>query len=127
MRLGRILRNAHVRHWTREIIVIGVLVTLGIGNLAQDLDWAKKRREARAALQRELVPIDDASAERVLADCVGRRLDQLEAVLDRASVTGRPATIRARTGPVQRAIRTSPVFTATGPPSPVPATVRSWK
>lgn len=102
MRLNKLLNDQRLRTWAREIvvIVIGVLIALWIGNVAQDLDWAKKRREARASLERELAVVDYASAERIhLARCVGRRLDQIDAILQGAARSGRLPPVSGVRGP----------------------------
>ncbi len=77
-----------VREFLKEylIIVIGVLTALGAEQVAERLQWAHEVRTARAEIAREMSWTDRHFAFRVAAEpCIARRLDALEAVIEKAA------------------------------------------
>jgi hypothetical protein len=72
------------------IIVVGVLIALAFEAALEDLKWRAKVGEARTELRHEvghnLALLKDRISQR---QCVDRRLDELGALLARASSTGR--------------------------------------
>lgn len=92
-----------LREFLKEygIIVLGVLTALGAEQFAASLDWRAKLKETREALSDELAEDLAKSQVRVeLAPCVDRRLDDLAAIVDKATSTGRlPALPKPRQPP----------------------------
>lgn len=71
-------------------IVLGVLIALGIGEIADDIRWRFKVRDAETAMRAELGAIRRTLNERLAAnDCIMRRLDAIGGVL-RAAGAGQP-------------------------------------
>jgi hypothetical protein len=79
-------------HW-REIIrstdfyrdilvtILGVLIALGIGEIAQSLDWRSRARDATAAIDIELANNAATFEERsLLQPCIERRLAELDRI-----------------------------------------------
>jgi len=65
------------------IIVLGVLIALGFGQLAQAWNDQSNSREARKAIQAEIAGDLGALSQRALTeDCIARRLDEISAHLD---------------------------------------------
>ena len=80
------------RAFLREIsgIVLGVLIALALGAVATWIGWQLDAADARRALALELGEIIGQGEERVAArTCLESRFDQIGAILDRASQTGR--------------------------------------
>ena len=68
------------------IIVVGVLTALGAEQAVEQLHWAHEARIARAALAAEMGVSNRHMAFRVAAErCIARRLDELEAVIERTA------------------------------------------
>jgi hypothetical protein len=82
-------KSVHAWHeLLREIgvIVIGVLIALGAQQAVDQLHWANEVRKARISLRHEMDKSDRVFAYRVGAEpCIARRLDALEAVVERTS------------------------------------------
>ena len=71
-------------------IVLGVLIALGIGEIADDIRWRYKVRDSEAAMRAELGAIRRALNERIAAnECIERRIAAIGAVLQDAR-RGRP-------------------------------------
>jgi hypothetical protein len=78
------------------VIVVGITIALGAEQVIEALHWRERVHEARRALSVELGEDLGQAQERVeTAPCVERRLDQLEAVVDDATRTGRLAPMGA--------------------------------
>ncbi|HLZ73858.1 hypothetical protein [Phenylobacterium sp.] len=78
----------NVREFLKEyvIIVVGVLTALGAEQAAERLHWAHEVKIARAEIAKEMSWTDRHFAYRVAAEpCIGRRLDALEAVIEKAA------------------------------------------
>jgi len=76
----------------REIgnIVLGVLIALGLGAIANEVGWKVEAASARSALADELGEIIGQGLERERADaCIERKLDAIAAILTEAERTGR--------------------------------------
>ena len=68
------------------IIVVGVLTALGAQQAVEQLHWAGDVRNARAALAAEMGRSNRNLAYRVASEpCIARRLDALEAVIERTA------------------------------------------
>ena len=80
------------RWWLREIavVVIGVLIALGLGQVAEELHWRAEVAETRQEIRYELGDIlEQARITAEYEPCINRRLDELGAVLATASETRR--------------------------------------
>jgi hypothetical protein len=98
-----------VREFLKEylIIVIGVLTALGAEAVVQNLHDARLAEEARQAVRDELNVDLTNMAMRFSRDaCVIRRLDEIDALLDRAEAGGPFAPPGAVGGPRERALYT---------------------
>ena len=76
----------------RDILVtiLGVLIALGIGEVAQSLDWSSKSRASVAAIDAELAYNAATFQERrLIQPCLDRRTDELEAIYAEARRTRR--------------------------------------
>lgn len=79
--MKRIRLNEQARKFLRELggIVLGVLIALGIGEVADDLRWKAKASNSMRAMRTELSQAAGVLDERVLAQpCLNRRLEQLD-------------------------------------------------
>ncbi|RYY35741.1 MAG: hypothetical protein EOP59_15160, partial [Sphingomonadales bacterium] len=66
-------------------IVLGVLIALGIGEIADDIRWRYKVSDTETAMRAELGSLRRALSERISAnDCIERRLEAIGAILDDA-------------------------------------------
>lgn len=89
--------SERLRKFAREVgsVVLGVVIALGLGEMAESANWASRRGEARAALQAELSDAAESAAERLrISGCVERRLAQIAGVLDQGASTGRLPEVR---------------------------------
>jgi hypothetical protein len=82
------------RQWkfARDVgsVVLGVLIALGIGEIAEAIRWQKREAAALRMINAELAYNAGALQERVLIQpCLNRRLDELLAVLREAELKGR--------------------------------------
>lgn len=80
------------RAFTGEVgvIVLGVLIALAAQQIAETFGWRHQVREARNALSFELADaIGQANVRQELSPCIQRRLDDLSAIVDQSSRTGR--------------------------------------
>lgn len=92
MKLRRIMLTERQRKFAREVgsIVLGVLIALGLGAVANEVGWWVEVSSARRANSLELGETIGASIQRVAMDqCVERRLDELATIVDEAATTGR--------------------------------------
>lgn len=72
------------------IIVLGVLIALGLGKVADDLSWQSQVGHAQSALAVEISESVGQGIDRMRAmPCVERRLDELASSVDTASSAGR--------------------------------------
>ena len=72
------------------IIVLGVLIALGAEQLVEALHWRNQVRHGRDDLAQSYGQIRSVMRERQsISPCLARRLDQIAAILDHASETGR--------------------------------------
>ena len=85
-------RSERGQKWLREVgnIVLGVLIALTLGAIANEIGWRVEVANARDALAEEMGEIVGQARERERADaCIERRLDAVGAVLSEAERTGR--------------------------------------
>lgn len=79
-------------------IVLGVLIALGIGEIADDIRWRFKVRDSEQAMRAELGSIRRTLNERLaMAECINRRLDAIGAILIDAQ-RGKPVPTIAKLG-----------------------------
>jgi hypothetical protein len=72
-------------------VVLGVLIASWLGAIATDIGWRFEVRQTREAPRAELSNDVAIAGERsAVAPCVEQRLDQLAAILAKASETRRP-------------------------------------
>jgi hypothetical protein len=72
------------------VIILGVLIALGLGAVADEIGWRIEVSQARGALSLELGESIGQAVERTrFSPCVEQRLDQLAQVVDEAASTGR--------------------------------------
>jgi hypothetical protein len=65
------------------VIVLGVLIAIGLGQVVDMMRWRAEVRDARAALGDDMAQSNRVFAYRVAAhDCVARRLDRLNAIIE---------------------------------------------
>jgi hypothetical protein len=65
------------------IIVLGVLIALGFGQIVQEWQWRDEVRSTRQAIANELANAANQAAERVaIKDCLRNRVDELAAKLN---------------------------------------------
>jgi hypothetical protein len=88
------------------VIVLGVLIALGLGQLAEDLQWKTKTARGWESVQQELARSAGVFDERrMMAPCLTRRLDELDSILRDARRTGRLPAVgeigRPGTRPIQ--------------------------
>ena len=68
------------------VIVIGVLIAIGFGQVAEMFNWRAQVREARSALADDMDQSNRVFAYRVAAhDCVARRLSRLDDVIEQSA------------------------------------------
>ena len=92
------------------IIVVGVLIALGAGQLVEEVTWRAQVNAGRDALRDEYITILENAAEREMEDeCIRGRLASLVHVLDAGGGTLPPSATSA-TRPEEHGIR--PVGTA---------------
>lgn len=90
------------------IVVLGVVIALGLGEIVDSVNWANRREQAQAALASELSAAVNSSVERqVISGCLERRLAQVAMVLDKAATTGRLPAIRDFPRPPMRPWRST--------------------
>lgn len=80
----------------REVgsIVLGVLIALGIGAIADTIGWRVRAASAEKSARRDLALLAGAADERaVMQPCLKRRLDQIDAILADVRRTGVLPTI----------------------------------
>lgn len=79
------------------VVVVGVVLAILFGQVADNIRWAQEVKTARASLEGEMGRANRSFAYRVaVGPCISRRLDALEAVIEQAA-KGRPVP---RLGPV---------------------------
>lgn len=79
-------------------IVLGVLIALGIGEVADDIRWRFKVKDSEAAMRAELGSIRRTLNERLaITDCITRRLDAIDAIL-RDARRGKPVPAIGKLG-----------------------------
>jgi hypothetical protein len=72
------------------VIILGVLIALGLGQVATELGWHADANDARQAIGIELGEALGEATERVgYAPCVYARLDALAAIVDQAALDHR--------------------------------------
>lgn len=72
------------------IIVLGVLVALGIGEVVDGLRWDERARESERSIRAEWGQNGGVFEERMLIQpCLDRRLAELESIIRKARQTGR--------------------------------------
>lgn len=82
------------------IIVLGVLVALLLGAIADDWNWRRKVADARQVIRYEVGHNMQLYKWRVeQQDCIDRRLDQLAIILQQANATGRLPPVGRIGGP----------------------------
>lgn len=91
------------------VIVLGVLIALGLGKVAEDLDWRSKVADSWVLLHQEFARTAGVLDERrMMAPCFNRRLEQLDVLLRAARTSGRLPQIgevgRPGTRPIQDAV-----------------------
>jgi hypothetical protein len=65
------------------VIVLGVLIAIGLGQVVDMMRWRAEVRDARTALGDDMAQSNRVFAYRVAAhDCVARRLDRLNAIIE---------------------------------------------
>ena len=97
------------RKFAREVgsIVLGVLIALGLGAIANEIGWANEVRGARVAIKQEISnTLTGARRRAQLSDCVDRRLDLLTDILAQASRTRQLPALGAIHSPGARNWRT---------------------
>ncbi|MEO8455992.1 MAG: hypothetical protein ABI454_12615 [Sphingomicrobium sp.] len=68
------------------VIVLGVLIAIGLGQIVDAVRWRAEVRDARAALTDDMAQSNRVFAYRVAAhDCVARRLDRLNDIIERSA------------------------------------------
>jgi hypothetical protein len=80
------------RHFAGEVgvIILGVLIALGLGAIANEIGWRNEVRQARRALSLELGEAMGQVVERTrFSPCVEHRLDQIAQLVDEAALAGR--------------------------------------
>jgi len=71
------------------VIVLGVLIALAAQQVAEEIHQRSEARSARESIQNELATyMSRAESRRAMRDCVGRRLDEIQALLDSAGPGG---------------------------------------
>jgi hypothetical protein len=75
------------------IIVLGVLIAIGFGQIVETLNWSAQVRDAKSALSQDMAQSNRVFAYRVAAhDCVARRLDRIGGIIEQsAQHKARPA------------------------------------
>jgi hypothetical protein len=67
------------------IIVVGVLIALAAEQVVETLHWRTEAREFRHAVDHELaLDLGTFRFNQLQHDCIGRRLDELQILLDRS-------------------------------------------
>lgn len=88
----RVQLNERTRKFVREVgsIVLGVLIALGIGELAEAARWDVRTRASVSAMNTELGYHQWQFLERrLMQPCIERKLEQIETLLTRARSTGK--------------------------------------
>lgn len=76
------------------IIVLGVLIALGAGQVVEDWHWRAEVRDSKAALSRDMAQTNRVFAYRVAArDCVARRLDRIGQIIEASAQHKGPAEV----------------------------------
>lgn len=91
MKLMRWTPSERQRKFGRDVgsVVLGVLIALGIGEIAEAIRWQVRASVARDAIEAELARDAGVMAERVLVQpCADRRLDQLKILVNAARQSG---------------------------------------
>jgi len=75
------------------VIVLGVLIAIGLGQVVDTIRWRAEVRDARAALGDDMAQSNRVLAYRVAAhDCVARRLARLDSIIE-ASAKHQPVPV----------------------------------
>lgn len=68
------------------VIVLGVLIAIGFGQLVESIHWQGEVRDARRAIADDMAQTNRAFAFRVAAhDCIAARLTRLNAIIERSA------------------------------------------
>jgi hypothetical protein len=71
------------------VIVLGVLIALAAQQVAEEIHQRSEARSARESIQNELATyMSRAESRRAMRDCVARRLDEIQALLDSVGEDG---------------------------------------
>lgn len=98
------------RKFLREVgsIVLGVLIALGIGEIADTVRWQSRAADSNRAMDVELARAAGVLDERVqVQPCLDRRLNALAAIVRTARRTGALPDIRNVGGPPLRPLQTA--------------------
>lgn len=94
-----------LREFGSEIIVIvtGILIALTLEQVVEEWHWREQVESANMALGQELTESYGQGLERqAMSDCIDRRLDMIQAVIDTAATTGRLPPVGALGSPPVR-------------------------
>lgn len=76
------------------IIVLGVLIAIGFGQIVEAVHWRSQVSDARSALSRDMAQSNRVLAYRVAAhDCVARRLDRISEIIEQAAQHRAPTRV----------------------------------
>src|SRR3982751_3668087 len=68
------------------VIVLGVLIAIGLGQVVEAIHWRIEVRNSRAAINQDMRQSNRVFAYRVAAhDCMARRLSTLNTIIERAA------------------------------------------
>jgi hypothetical protein len=75
-------------------IILGILIALGLEQIAEDMRWKQAVDEARASIHEEIAYNNGYLQLRVRGEvCLARRMDQIETALTAAEASGRLAAV----------------------------------
>lgn len=101
----RWLRSERGQRFVREVgsVVLGVVIALGLGAVANEIGWRIYAYNARQALAEELGEAFGQAGERERIEaCYLRRFDTLSAIVERGADTGRLEPVGAIGQPMMR-------------------------
>src|SRR4030095_1411211 len=90
------------------IVVLGVLIALGAGQLAEEMNWRRKAVEAQESIAHELAQNAGVFDERTMEQpCQQRASAQLDKAIRAARQSGRLGVIEGAGAPMYRPLLTS--------------------
>jgi hypothetical protein len=76
------------------IIVLGVFIAIGFGQIVEALNWSAQVRDARSALSQDMAQSNRVLTYRIAAhDCVARRLDRIGEIIEQSAQHQAPSRV----------------------------------